>query len=105
MRNLAYAFGLALAVSATAALASSFSAEGDFSTFGSSLDWEPNCNKPTRPYGRDQYAVDRYFDEAKRYVACVNDQAKEDAEYAVAQIREGRDDAIEEMLSEARSLR
>lgn len=106
MRRWVWAATIGLAALSTgAAIASTFSAEGDFSAFGSSLEWEPDCYKPTRPYSRDEYSVGRYFDQAKEYVSCVNDQAEEDAEYAVAKIREGRDDAIEEMLSEARSLR
>ncbi len=89
--------GAALMAAGNAAALSLLGPKGEFSTMIYDLTWKPKCYAPTAPYRGDKYAMDAYHADVSRWVDCVDDQAKNDAEYAVERVAEGRRKAVEDM--------
>jgi hypothetical protein len=92
------ALGLVCGATATAGMFGAEGAEGYFlSSMSRDLNWRPSCHKPEKPFSSDSAYMSSYYDEAQAYVDCVNRQAHSDAEYAVEQIKRGRDRAVEDL--------
>ncbi|HAU21170.1 MAG TPA: hypothetical protein DCS24_01010 [Erythrobacter sp.] len=87
---------------ATAASAQYYTAQGDFSSLGFSLDYDPSsaCSKPMRPYSNDRYAWESYQAEGERYLSCLEEAANNDMRYAQRVVQEGYENAVQEFLNE-----
>ena len=81
-----------------------FGPEGRFSTSFSRLEYDPTagCSKPFRPYSKDEYAVQRYRDDAVRYVDCLKSAATKDTSYAAEVIADGYEEAVDEFVAEVK---
>jgi hypothetical protein len=87
----------------TGTLASSFlRPRGEFSTAFFRLEYDPSkgCSKPYRPYRADNYEMDSYRSDAKRYVGCLEEAATSDIQYAQNAVVEGYTKALEDFKSE-----
>ncbi|MBB5685642.1 hypothetical protein [Sphingobium boeckii] len=103
MKSLIVATAITIgAFSSGAAASSIFGAKGEFSTFLSRLEYDPSsaCSKPSKPYSSDQYAFDSYKRGISTYVSCLEDAANSDIRYATEVVKEGYDEAMEELTSE-----
>lgn len=90
---------------ATSASAASFlRAKGSFSTFLSSLKYDPSssCTKPYRPYQMDKWAREQYIRGGEAYLTCMREAANSDIEYAQEVIRDGYREAANDFLEEVR---
>lgn len=76
--------------------------KGKFSTFLYDLKYDPSrsCYKPSRPFGNDKYAWDRYQADARQYLQCIKDAATKDMDYASEVIAEGYETAVRDFLDE-----
>lgn len=90
---------------ATSASAATFvRAKGSFSTFLFELKYDPTrpCSKPYRPYRMDKWEREQYIREGQAYLACMQETADADVEYAQQIIREGYEKAADDFLEEVR---
>lgn len=80
------------------------SPKGRFSTLFYNLEYDPSraCSEPYKPFSRDQYALDRYRNDAVEYIACMKRAATSDAEYATEVIYDGYKKKAEEFINELR---
>lgn len=96
----------ACGMSLNAAAGSSYfsSAKGDFSTFLTSLKYDPSraCSKPMRPFVKDKWAWENYTRDGERYLDCIKDASISDIEYAENVIVSGYREAADEFLAEVR---
>jgi hypothetical protein len=93
----------AACLSTGAAFGASFrSPKGQFSYGMVGFEWKPGsaCSKPYAIGGAGQ----AYLDQAKRYIKCVDEAASSDADWAVGKIRDDRDEAVDDMVQEARRV-
>jgi hypothetical protein len=79
-----------------------FGPKGQFSTFISTLKYDPSraCAKPFRPFSDSTYAIKSYYADAERYLDCMRDASNSDARYAAEVVAEGYKDASAEFLRE-----
>lgn len=100
MRILVGLAAASLVLGGSLAVAGPFGPEGEFNAFLGSLEWKPKCRKPMRPFGNSKYEWEAYKLDVDSFIRCTNKQAQEDAEYAIEQIKEGRDKALDELRRE-----
>jgi hypothetical protein len=79
-----------------------FGPKGQFSTFISTLKYDPSkaCTKPYRPLSGSEYAMRSYLADAERYLDCMRDASNADARYATEVVAEGYKEASAEFLQE-----
>jgi hypothetical protein len=79
-----------------------FGPKGAFSTFLYDLKYDPSrsCYKPSKPFGNDSYAWDRYRTDAEEYLQCIKDAASSDMDYASEVIADGYKKAVSDFLDE-----
>lgn len=75
--------------------------KGRFSTTFMDLEYDPSrgCYRPYKPFDGDQYARERYRNDAVEYLACMKRATANDAEYATEVIYDGYKKKAEEFLS------
>lgn len=78
---------------------------GQFSAtiLGFEYDPSPACPRPRKPFDvEDRFEREQYLTAAKRYLTCLDEAARNDANVANAVVQQGLEDAMEDFMREVR---